>query len=193
LQSGKVIAGTTDTIFGLLANLTYESFLALNIIKGREQKPYIILIKNADSLSHFVSIRNDSYSNFHIEKLIQQCWPGPLTLIFKAKADVPSFMKAADGTIALRVPKHEGLQQLLAQKDGLFSTSANRAGQPPAKTIQELDEQIKQSINYAVIDKGYEQHEQFPSTILDCTTDKIKVVREGMYPLSDIKTIVSLY
>lgn len=193
LRSGGVIAGTTDTVLGLLASLTYEGFLSLNAIKGREKKPYIILIETADKLSLFVSIRNNTFNNLHIERLIKTCWPGPLTLVFNAKPDLPTFMKSFDGTVGLRVPKHDGLQRVLSQCDGLFSTSANRTGQPPAKTIQELDEHIKQAIRYAIVDEGYENKEQPPSTILDCSTEKIKVLREGAYPIEDIKKIVPLY
>lgn len=58
---------------------------------------------------------------------MERFWPGPLALlIFKAKADLPSYLKGADGTIALRIPAHAGLQQLLVDCEGLFSTSANK-------------------------------------------------------------------
>lgn len=192
IQAGGVIVGTSDTVLGLLASLTYEGFLTLNTIKGRERKPYIILIHDADKLSRFVSIRNDSYSNLHIERLIKACWPGPVTLIFKAKSDLPMFLKSAEGTVALRVPSHPWLQKLLTTGEGLFSTSANRAGQPTPQTVKELDEQIKHAVKYAVVDEDYESKEHLVSTILDCTNDKIKVVREGAYPIKELEAIVGI-
>src|SRR5579872_6966301 len=142
LRAGGVVAGTSDTILGLLADLTLPGFQSLNTLKGRFEKPYLILIADQQKLAHFVMLPLEP----QVKRLADQCWPGPLTIILKAKESLPNFMKAADGTIAVRMPNHEGLQKLLANFDGLFSTSANKTGEPVAGKMEDIDPAILQVV-----------------------------------------------
>src|SRR5581483_12056785 len=125
LQDGNVVLGTSDTVLGLLADTTARGTSLINEIKGRDRKPYIILIESKEKASYFV----EQSDLTHYQKLLDSCWPGPLTLIFRAKANLPDYIKGINGTVALRVPKHEGLLAILGQFNGLFSTSANLSGQ----------------------------------------------------------------
>src|ERR1700722_34926 len=126
LAQNQVILCSTDTVLGLLAPATRQGYEQLDTIKQRTKKPYLILIGSADALPKFI----DQPLTFHIEKLINSCWPGPLTLIFKANPLLPHFVTGGAETVALRVPDHVQLRQLAAQFHGLFSTSANVANQP---------------------------------------------------------------
>ncbi len=179
-SDNHLVVGTSDTVLGFLAPLTQLGFLALNRLKGRQEKPYIILVGNRDALGSLVEIKS-----LQIEKLIG-CWPAPLTLIFKAKESVPAYMKSKDGTIAIRMPNHAGLLSLLQQVPGLFSTSANKAGQPVPLSIQDLDPEIIAAVDYLVVDEQAESS-TLPSTILDCTGEQIKLVREGAYSLEQLE------
>jgi len=80
-----------------------------------------------------------------------------------------------------------GLQQLLAYLPGLFSTSANISGKPIPQTINEVDERIVSQVAYAVIDKKEKAHKSIPSTIIDCSGERIVVVREGAYPTDELR------
>ena len=96
--------------------------------------------------------------------------------------------------IALRVPKHQHLQKLLQNFNGLFSTSANIAGKSVPRSIDDLDEDLIKSAAYVVVDSMNDklvksQQEIKPSTILDCSGDDIKVVREGAYPIDYLEKI----
>lgn len=184
LQSGKVVATTTDTVPGLLAQANQQGFEALNQIKIRSNKPYLLLIPFHYSLQKYAEINQ----KLHIETLISSCWPGPLTLILKAKPDLPAYLQGQDGTIALRVPDHQGLQKVLMQFDALLSTSANFAGQPVPQTINALDPALIAQISCMVDEKDAQAH-ALPSTILDCTGDAIRVVREGAYPIKQLQKI----
>ena len=179
--------GSSDTVFGLLANTTAIGFSNLNSIKQRAEKPYIILINHIDKLKHFVSIeRSDSVLN-----LLKFCWPGPLTVIFKAKDDLPAFLKSQDHKVAIRVPQHAGLLQLLASFEGLFSTSANLAGDEVPGLIEGINTKIIDKIDLIVLDRynaGYANTSQ-PSTILDCSTGQIRVIRVGAYSIDSLVRI----
>ena len=184
LQAENVIIGDSDTVLGLLAMVSKEGFKKLNKIKQRENKPYLILIPNKMQLVHFIDTDNLLSS---VKKLIDHCWPGPVTLIFNAKQSVPDFMKSKQGRIALRVPDHAGLQKLLTHFTGLFSTSANISGNPIPHTIKELDERIVKQVPCVVIDKKEKSAVSLPSTIIDCSGDRITVVRKGAYPIDELR------
>ncbi len=183
LQTENIIISSSDTVLGLLANISREGFKKLNAIKQRSNKPYLVLIASKMCLNNFV----DADNLLQMEKFIDLCWPGPVTLIFKAKQSVPDFMKSKQGTIALRIPDHAGLQKLLPHFTGLFSTSANISGNPVPRTIKEVDERIIKQVACAVIDKKEKRVVPLPSTIIDWSGDHITVVREGAYPIDELR------
>ncbi len=186
LQGGNVILGDSDTVLGLLASCTQQGFDKLNELKRRTDKPYLILIGSIDKVDHFA----DRVHAAPLEKLMQACWPGPLTLIVPARADCPAYLKSDDNTVALRVPHHEGLLRLLTKVNGLFSTSANISGQPIPNDIDHVDPSLLHSVDAIVLNKNGTKKTVIPSTIIDATGDTLRVVREGAFSQDDISTIL---
>jgi len=187
LHDGRVVLAEGDTVLGLLADVSEKGVVQLDHIKGRSQKPYLILVGDPKKAFNFIEI--DPKKVFQVEKLINICWPGPVTLIFKAKNEVSSQAKSAQGNIALRIPDHAGLLQLLSRFDALFSTSANRSGQPVPNGLGQVDSHIKDSVACIVVNDAHERAESdLPSTIIDCTGDKLIVVRKGAFELTRLKS-----
>lgn len=191
LRGKNILIATSDTVLGLLAPLTESSVSLLNEIKGRQNKPYIILIENKSKLSLFVDPQDISL----VECLVTHCWPGPLTLIFKACAGLPAWLQGADGTIAVRVPNHAGLLSTLAHFDGLFSTSANLSGQPVPTTIEQVDVSIVSRITGIVLESEGEPESStlLPSTILDCTGSEPRMVREGAFSRVQLEALCGIH
>lgn len=185
LRSDRVVACDSDTVGGLLAQPTEKAFLALNSVKKRKNKPYLLLIGSKERFTEYV----DEDQLLQIEKLVRRCWPGPLTLIVKAKKGVPDFLQSSQGTIAFRVPDHAGLLDLLKDFPALFSTSANLAGQPTPVSVQDLDPEIKKQVELIVSDKSKQTKPNLASTILDCSDEQIKIVREGAYSVDELERI----
>jgi len=186
LKDGNVILGDSDTVFGLLAPCSQKGFDALNEIKRRASKPYLILIDSVDKLDHFVELPLTD----HVQKIVASCWPGPLTIIFKAKKDLPSYLQSADGTIALRMPAHKGLLQLLSRfEDGLFSTSANITDQPLPEKIEEVDPTLMHAVSHVIINKKRPDN-GLPSTIIDCSREPIKIIREGVFSKEQLEKLL---
>lgn len=185
LWAGRVAITATDTVFGLLAPLTGHGFDSLNYLKKRANKPYLVLIGHSSRLPLFT----DQPISLPLRRLIAFCWPGPVTLIFKAKSTLPSFLKGPDGTIALRVPGHRGLLQLLQSFKGLFSTSANPHGKPAPFSLSDIDEGLLQSVSVVLSGDDIKKSDVMPSTILDCTQGVVRVVREGAYPINKLQTL----
>jgi L-threonylcarbamoyladenylate synthase len=186
LKNNHICITSTDTTLGLLANTTFKSFKKLNNIKGnRKHKPYLLLISSPQKLSHFVDLKRLT-KNHH--NLIAQCWPGPVTLIFKAKKRLPQFIQSKKGTIAIRCPKHKYLQTLLKSFKGLFSTSANFSNTTPPKKISEIDNAIIKQIKHLVVDTNCLLYQTLPSSIIDVSCKKvIRVVREGNFPIKRLE------
>ncbi|MDP3889020.1 MAG: L-threonylcarbamoyladenylate synthase [bacterium] len=183
LRDGKAVISSTDTVFGLLTDTSKQGFDTLNVIKKRAKKPYLILIGSKKQALSFIC----TPILLQIEKIMESCWPGPVTLICKARNDLPDYMRSQQGTVGLRMPDHEGLLKLLGCFDGLFSTSANLSGKPVPLTVDELDEQILNQVEYLVLDEEKDMPVgALPSTILDCS-QQISVIREGAFPIKEIE------
>jgi L-threonylcarbamoyladenylate synthase len=201
LQGGGVLAGSSDTVFGLLTLATDAGKKRLDAIKGRQDKPYLVLARSVEEVYKLV----DLSQLLQIENLLQACWPGPLTVIFNASpyaemlflAPFPSALslyaqipvQQAPWTIAVRVPKHAGLQKLLAQTGPLFSTSANKTGQSVPSTLEEMDSGILSQVDGIVLDGADETSTlSTPSTIINATGERLVMVREGAYSKAELES-----
>ncbi|MCX5923218.1 MAG: L-threonylcarbamoyladenylate synthase [Candidatus Dependentiae bacterium] len=186
LDKDEVLLVSGDTVLGLCARLTQKSFDKINEIKQRSRKPYLILVSSADKLNYFI----DQELSEKLKTLIKTCWPGPVTLVFKAKPSLESWMISEEGTIAIRVPDHVGLLKLLSDYDGLFSTSANISSKPIPASIKSVDPEILRNIGAVCIDQGDDTEPQSPSTILDCSTGEIQVLRPGVFSVETLQSII---
>ncbi|MFA5998871.1 MAG: L-threonylcarbamoyladenylate synthase [Candidatus Babeliales bacterium] len=186
LDQDKIVLASGDTVLGLWGKLTQKSFEVLNELKQRSDKPYLIVVGSAQKIKLFI----DQPLSEKLETLIATCWPGPVTLIFKARSDLPSWMVSQDRTIALRVPDHAGLLHLLKHCDGLFSTSANVHGLPVPESISAVDQSLIDKVAVVCLDRDHETYGQSPSTILDCSTGDIRVVRPGAFSIDVLHNLI---
>jgi L-threonylcarbamoyladenylate synthase len=183
LRDGGVILAEGDTVLGLLADISAQGHAQLDRIKNRENKPYLVLVENKKKALNFVEQVSDL--SFQIEKIMNVCWPGPATLLLKAKTGIPACVTSAQGTVAIRVPDHAGLLKLLSHFEGLFSTSANLAGEPVPARLTDVDQRIMQSVAGVILNDDLVRS-AVPSTIIDCTGQKIKIVREGAFSIEKL-------
>lgn len=184
ITSGGVLLSTTDTILGLLAPCTQEGFDHLNVIKVRQEKPYIVLVPDYQTAKSYVA------QQYHprLEALADACWPGPVTCIFPVSPLIPAYMCSAQRAIGLRIPNHEGLLSLLRHTGPLFSTSANRAGDPVPSQLATVDPLVLASVAGVVLDESLShQLSTTASTILDCTEGEIHLIRQGAFLVDEIE------
>jgi L-threonylcarbamoyladenylate synthase len=185
IQNGGVIAYPTETVYGLGANI-YNATAVNRIytLKGREQqKALIVIVHSFDLLQELVTHVSDEAS-----LLIQHFWPGPLTMIFSAKPSVPEFITGGGKTIAIRIPNHPICRELIkACHAPLASTSANLAGGQNPTTAREVAETFGAQLDL-IIDGGPSQS-NIPSTVLDVTGKKVRLVRQGAITIETIKKV----
>jgi L-threonylcarbamoyladenylate synthase len=180
VSNGKVLLGDSDTVAGLYAALSAEGCEQLNRIKSRHDKPYLIMIGDPQN------VENYAYVSETVRKLLQAFWPGPLTVILSAREGVPSYMKSSTNTIAFRVPDNKDIRDFVRSAGGLFSTSANLTGCPVPEKIEEVDPRIVQQVEM-IMRNRIEHANDTASTIVDCSTDTCRIIREGMIEKKELE------
>ncbi len=182
IRAGGVIVYPTDTFYGLGADPKNPAAVRkLFEIKGRQaDQPILLLIKDANEVRDWAAEITPQ-----AEGLMKKFWPGPLTLVFKAKPEVMPELTGGAGTIGLRVPGNALTRQLLASLGtALTGTSANISGRPSPRTAQEAAEAIGGMVDL-VLDGGMTAGDK-PSTVVDVSADAPKVIREGAIPSREI-------
>ena len=173
LQEGKVIAIPTDTVYGIACLV--DNPIAIKRIykfKGREKAKAIpVLISEYGQLLCIAEELNEC-----AQKLAKNFWPGALTLIVSRNPELPDILSPYT-TIGVRMPKHDWLRKLINQSGPLAATSANLSGASNPRTSDEVLDQLEGKIE--IIMDGGTCHKGIPSTIVDCTGEKIRFLREG--------------
>jgi len=115
-------------------------------------------------------------------QLMERYWPGPLTLIFRARAGLPAPLRGEAGTIGVRISAHPIARGIVeAVNTPLTSTSANPAGEGDLTDPRSIAEALGDQVDL-IVDGG--QVRGVGSTVVDLTVDPPKVVRPGMIEIS---------
>jgi L-threonylcarbamoyladenylate synthase len=186
IKQGGLIAYPTETVYGLGVDpFNQQALLRLFATKGRTaEKAIIVLIRGTIDLP---TLTSDLPAI--AESLINAFWPGPLTLIFKASAQLPKELLGGRDTLALRHSNAPIAQSLVDALGGpLTSTSANISGQPPAQSAQEVQNQLESHLDL-IINGGPSPQSQ-PSTLLDISTNKPIILREGVITQQELRPYI---
>ena len=171
--SGKVFIYPTDTICGLGGNpFDKEVVKRITEIKGRNySKQFIWLLSDLNNVMNYVEVVSSNHFEF-----MENLWPAPVTVILKLNDRTKEITNQE--TAAIRVPDEKFCQKLLTEiSRPLISTSVNRSGGEP---ISNYDEIVKNFINEVDAIFYYSnQTETLSSTIVDLTSEKPKLIREG--------------
>lgn len=185
ILAGQPIIVPTDTIYGIANRMTSKADIQrLYDVRGREREPALpFLVASLEESAHLA--RFDSAAL----RLARQFWPGPLTLILPAAANLPAYARAIP--IAVRVPNCPPLIPLLRMLEGyILATGALRSGYPPAITAQEAANLFEDEVPL-VLDGGPSLY-GIPSTIIDCLSTPPVVVRRGSIPEDLIQQALGL-
>lgn len=121
------------------------------------------------------------------ERLIRAFWPGPLSIILPASGFVPERVRGSGATVALRCPNDRLSLALLARIGGpIVSSSANLSGRPPATTAEEVVSYFGNQLDL-VLDGG-PRLGGLPSTLVDCSGARPKLLRRGAVDISSVLT-----
>ena len=183
LLEGGLIVFPTDTVYGLAASLHHPDQLdRIYRIKGRdEQKPLPILVASSEDALNWTSGLTEEQA-----MLLDQYWPGPLTVVVPAGLNVPRQARAADGTVGLRSPNHPLALEIIARCGGAIAcTSAYRSGEPAAVTAEEAAETLGADVD--VILDGGATPGGVSSTVVGFVGDELRLFREGPIALEHVQ------
>jgi L-threonylcarbamoyladenylate synthase len=190
LAAGKVLAYPTETVYGFGGAVDERSVEKLVELKGRPpNKPFLLLVAASEMITR-MELKLTSYAS----TLAARFWPGPLTLVLPGGDHrVPAKLRGPEGGVAVRWTPHRSLARLiLAHGEPITSTSANRPGVPPATAADQIVSQWTDAIargTLRVLDGGRLRDSE-PSTVVDCTGRRPRVIRPGAISAAKLRESV---
>jgi L-threonylcarbamoyladenylate synthase len=187
LRAGGLIAYPTETVYGLGSLATEDGLDALAALKGRPpRKPFLLLLSGLEMLE-----RTGLQLGPTARTLAREFWPGPLTLVLPGgEGRLPARLRGPEGGVAVRWTSLEPLAALIeAIGEPVTSTSANRPGGPTAPGVDAIMSTFGDAVAAGallVLDGGVLGNVP-PSTLVDCTGPRPRLVREGAIPLRELR------
>jgi L-threonylcarbamoyladenylate synthase len=185
LKSGGVFAYPTDTVYGLGALASDdEAVRRLYRIKERElDKPLPLLIA---AQSELAALASDVSTEARI--LIDRFWPGGLTIVLPRKKGFHSLALTGD-TVAVRVPNFAMTRRLIELAgQPITGTSANHSGAGSCRNAQEVRAQLANDVDFIL--NGGPSPGGVESTVVDCTTEVTRLLRQGAVSIEEIERTI---
>lgn len=185
LRRGELVVLPTDTVYGLAADaFSPDAVNRLLRAKGRgRDMPVPVLVGSLRTLDGLA----DEVSPL-ARRIIEELWPGAITLVVRAAPSLAWDLGETRGTVAVRMPLQAVALEVLAQTGPLAVSSANRSGLPPATELGHAERQLADLVA-TYLDAG-PGGEPVPSTILDLTGERPRVLRAGAVPVERLRELV---
>ena len=174
VRAGKLVVLPTDTLYGVGADaFSPEAVRSLLEAKGRGRDvPPPVLVPDSRTVD---GLATDVPA--YARALMEEFWPGPLTVVLRAQPSLAWDLGDTGGTVALRMPDHLVALELLAEVGPMAVSSANRHGHPSSRTVVEAASQLGPSVEFYL--DGGPVAGGLASTIVDCTREEPVVLRLG--------------
>jgi len=192
LKNGGLVAFPTETVYGLGADAFNPKALAKVFeVKGRPHfDPLIIHISSIDTLEKAadLTLLNDE-TRRRLFLLAENLWPGPLSLVLPKNEKIPGIATAGLSTAAIRFPDHETAQKLISLSSGAVAApSANPFGALSPTRAQHVHRALGEKVDL-ILDGGPTRI-GLESTVLDITSENIKILRPGGMPRETIEKLI---
>lgn len=186
VAAGQLVVLPTDTVYGVGADaFTPAAVQALLLAKGRgRDMPVPVLIGSQRTLDGIAARVSDQ-----ARELVEAFWPGGLTIVCHQQPSLMWDLGDSQKTVAVRMPLHPVALDLLKVTGPLAVSSANRTGRPPADSVEDALEQLGKSVA-VYLDAG-KTADAVPSTIVDVTSDRVRVLRVGSVSVENIRSVVA--
>ena len=170
LRRRGVVAMRSDTVYGL-HGVAPDTGARLTALKGRaDGKPLLLLLADARAA--------EAVTGSAPPPALAALWPGPLTIVLPVAQPAPTPVAAGASSLGVRVPADPALRAIIAALGApLYSTSANRAGEPPLGTAAALRAAFGGRVELIVDDGPVTA--ALPSTVVDVTVAPARVLRAG--------------
>ena len=182
INDGKLVIFPTETVYGIGADgLNEEAVRNIFVAKGRaSDNPLIMHVSSIDM------IRRIAYIDSKIEKdLIDNFFPGPLTIILRKKKIVPDIVSANLDTVGVRMPINDIAHDLIELSDRpIAAPSANISGRPSGTNISDIYEELGEKVSYVI--NGGDTNIGVESTVIRVINNEIHILRPGKITYDDL-------
>ena len=185
VQRGDLVVIPTDTVYGIGAD-AFDADAVRDLLKAKgrgRNMPPPVLVSSATTVDALAADLPG-----YARALIEEFWPGPLTLVCRQQPSLQWDLGDARGTVAIRMPDHEVALAVLERTGPLAVSSANKTGQPAATDADAVLEMLGEDVAL-VIDAGTSPGGQ-SSTIVDVTGPQGRVLRRGALSLDDLNAVL---
>jgi len=185
VQRGQIIVIPTDTVYGIAADaFDPEAVAELLAAKGRgREMPPPVLVSAATTVDALAT-GIPAYAR----TLIEEFWPGPLTLVLQQQRSLQWDLGDTRGTVAVRMPDHALAREILERTGPLAVSSANTTGAPAATDADQAEEMLGELVEL-IIDDGAAAGGA-ASTIVDATGEQGRILRRGALPLERLNAVL---
>lgn len=186
IQRGRLVVLPTDTVYGIAADaFDAEAVARLLVAKGRgREMPPPVLVSTATTLDALATKVPD-----YARALTAAFWPGPLTLVCHEQPSLRWDLGETRGTVAVRMPDHDLAREILDRTGPLAVSSANLTGEPAATNASEAVDMLSDRV--AVIVDGGATPGAVPSTIVDVTADRPRLLRLGVISVTQLDEVLA--
>ncbi|MGD0373162.1 MAG: L-threonylcarbamoyladenylate synthase [Streptosporangiaceae bacterium] len=187
LRTGELVVLPTDTVYGVGADAFHPAAVAgLLAAKGRgREMPPPVLVGTVRAASALV----EDFGTYGHD-LIEEFWPGGLTLVCRASRTLNWDLGDTRGTVAVRMPLHPVALELLKETGPLAVSSANRSGSPPAITADQAAQELGDVVSVYL--DGGPCAGDVPSTIVDLTGTTPRLLRLGVVSIGRLREVTAL-
>lgn len=183
VRRGQLVVLPTDTVYGLAVD-AFDADGVQRLLdakgRGRDMPPPVLISTNTTLEALATDVPGWARG------LVDQFWPGPLTIVCRQQPSLRWDLGETKGTVAIRMPDHQGALDLLGRTGPLAVSSANNTGHPAATTADEAEEMLGWAVE--VILDGGPSAGAVASTIVDCTGTRPRVLREGVITVAQLAT-----
>lgn len=185
IQRGDLVVLPTDTVYGIGAD-AFDAEAVAGLLEAKDRgraMPPPVLIGSASTVEA-IAVRIPAYAR----ALMEEFWPGPLTLVLHQQMSLQWDLGDTRGTVAVRMPDHALALSLLERTGPLAVSSANISGDPAATTAQEADDMLGEVVE-VIIDDGPSPGTG-TSTIVDATADQGRILRRGVLSTDQLNAVL---
>ena len=185
INNDGIVIMPTDTIYGIVAKATNEDVIkrVYSLKKRDDRKPMLILVSDNEMLKNYVSSINKVE-----QTLIDNLWPGPLTIIFDKK-NISDLLTGGLPTVGIRIPNNKEMLDIISSVGvPLLSTSVNLSGEKSATCVSNINKTMLDNVDF-VYDNG--ECNDVPSTIIRVLNGEVKILREGIISEEKIESVIN--
>ncbi|MDQ6642200.1 MAG: L-threonylcarbamoyladenylate synthase [Actinomycetota bacterium] len=186
VRRGELVVVPTDTVYGLACD-AFDPAAVTRLLdakgRGREMPPPVLVstVTTLDALATDVPE--------WARRLTDEFWPGPLTVVCQQQVSLQWDLGDTRGTVAIRMPEHDVVLELIQRTGPLAVSSANLSGMTPATDADQAISMLADEVTL-VLDSGPTPGEQ-ASTIVDCTGERPRVLRQGALAVDRLRSVLA--